>query len=368
MTKTLNKYNSAFILGSIMENIENIITIKDQNLNYIACSKECMKFLKINKDDKIINKSIYEIFSPENAKIIANLSNQTLKTQKPQTCIVHHLNKILKITSTPISNNGIENGIISITKDITAEENLKNSLIEKNTRESCRELYLANLAHDLKNPLLAQITSLELISKGMFGDLTPEQSEMLDCTIESAKFMREMLRSILTSYKYENGKLILEKSYFDIKELLQHCINETKGQTCEKNIKIITTTKGLKKPELYADKTHIRRIITNLLNNSLNYAFSDSEIHIDIFSKGKNIGLSIENSSPEIPQEIRDNLFDKYFTGAQKFQDTSFGLGLSIVKQIVDAHNGRIYLEANGTRNRFTVEIPIDKKQGKPEG
>ena len=70
--------------------------------------------------------------------------------------------------------------------------------------EKQRDIFISTLTHDLKNPLQAQISSMELLNSGMFGKLNSEQQEMLNLTIESAKYMREMLCTIFTTYKYEN--------------------------------------------------------------------------------------------------------------------------------------------------------------------
>ena len=80
---------------------------------------------------------------------------------------------------------------------------MQNTDLEKHI-ESQKELFLATLTHDLKTPLQAQIKSLELLSNGNFGMINKSQKEIVDMIIESSVFMREMLYSVLLTYKYEN--------------------------------------------------------------------------------------------------------------------------------------------------------------------
>lgn len=69
--------------------------------------------------------------------------------------------------------------------------------------------------------------------------------------------------------------------------------------------------------------------------------------------------FGFDNRSPLIPDHIRLNIFDKYVTGAKSFKLSGIGLGLYFSKKVVDAHNGNIYLEANGENNKFVFEIPL---------
>ena len=81
-----------------------------------------------------------------------------------------------------------------------------------------KNLFLATLSHDLKNPLQAQISTLELFNKGAFGELNNTQKEILEMMLESSKYMRTMLYSLLKTCKENNGIIYLEKKYFDIKK------------------------------------------------------------------------------------------------------------------------------------------------------
>ena len=212
----------------------------------------------------------------------------------------------------------------------------------------------------MKNPILAQISCLEMMLKGSFGTLTPEQKEILEITVESSKYMKDLLYSILKSYKYDNGALKLEYRDFNVDTLINKCMNEAIGLASEKNIELVyKSTLTEEEKEIIADKKHIRTIISNMINNGLSYGFSGTDYVITTFKKDNNIAFSFENSSPEIPEEIKNHIFDKYVTGASKYHKIGFGLGLYISKKIVDEHKGKIYLTTEGTRNKFTVEIPF---------
>lgn len=215
-----------------------------------------------------------------------------------------------------------------------------------------KELFFATLAHDLKNPIQAQLLSLKMLIGGAFGELNPKQKDILGIILESSNYMHSMLISILNSYKIDNNGICLEKKEFWADELIQNCLNETKAFAQSKNIKVIYEPC---KKVIYADNIQLRRVISNLLNNSLNYSFKNSNLVISTSVDGENIKFSFANNSPEIPIEIKEHIFDKYVSGTL----TGIGLGLYLSRRVVEAHNGRIYLEANGTSNKFIFEIPM---------
>ena len=114
-----------------------------------------------------------------------------------------------------LSNNDVS-GLITIVKNIDNEKILENR----------KSLFLATLSHDLKNPLLAQISSLDLFSKGTFGELNETQKEIIDLILESSQYMRDMLYSLLKAFKDNHGSIKFERQNFDVYKLISKIIKE----------------------------------------------------------------------------------------------------------------------------------------------
>ena len=342
--------NSKF--NTLLEHVPMIVYMKDDKGNYITSSKYGKKFIDKHIDPYIGDLEIefnesQDLIRNEDLKVIE--TSQTLITEKTATDKkgIRHSYRVIKA---PVYRKKAGmNGLVTIVQNIDAEK--------QNAEQ--QELFLAELTHDMKNPILAQISCLEMMLKGSFGTLTPEQKEILEITVESSKYMKDLLYSILKSYKYDNGDLKLEYRDFNVDILINKCMNEAIGLASEKKINLIYESElTADEKEIIADKKHIRTIVSNMINNGLSYGFSNTDYVIRTFKKGNNIAFSFENGSPEIPEHIKNNIFDKYVTGASKYHKIGFGLGLYISKKIVDEHKGKIYLTTDGTRNKFTVEIP----------
>jgi len=341
------------VINSLLENMPMLAFMKDCNNNYITGSKYAKKFfqegidaytgsININMNDAL-NIIEYEDDYVKNEKA-AVIKEKSCKSKDGH----EHWYKIYKA---PIFDADNEiNGIVSIAQNIDIEKQL----------ELQKELFLATLTHDLKTPLQAQISSLELLSKGTFGKVNESQREILAMILESADFMKEMLYSILSVYKYENGMVKLDKEFFDIDKLIQICIKEASHLAEEKNIKI-EYNNCTKDKMVYADVSQIRRVIANMLNNAINYAYKNTKIFVTFSDDNDSFIVKIGNTSAPIPPNIGNHIFDKYVSGSDIGKRRGIGLGLYFCKMVMDAHNGKILLNANDTNNEFVIELPKNR-------
>ena len=470
--------NSQVLVEAIMDNCDDIISLKDLDCRFIACNKAFLGLLNVTKA-QVIDKHISEVFLPVTSELIYKHFQETLITKEQSSFVFevngNNYNKIIRQTNIPIVENGVITKILSISKDISQEENLRqryseksyqlNTLLEhiplivylkdanlnfmmgsklakdflkngtdntvpgvvidlehlfdisaeedrqvietkqalyaekivrsvdgtdhwyrickapildedellgiivivknidiEKKREAQKEMFLATLTHDLKNPIQAQLMSLKLISEGQFGNLTPDQHEIVDMIIESANYMQDMLYTILRTYKFENGIIKLQKSSFDINSMMITCLNEITALAKDKNIRINFDNLALGEM-LFADMHQLRRVIANLLNNAVNYAYSDSEVIVRISQKDKNLLFEFTNYSDPIEKDIQDKIFDKYVTGSGPYQKTGIGLGLYFAKKVIDAHNGTIAIDSEGCVTTFKFELPIHDAQ-----
>ena len=224
--------------------------------------------------------------------------------------------------------------------------------------ESQKDLFIATLVHDLKNPLLAQISCIDQCCKGLFGKLNDTQKEILSITLESANYMKDMLYTLINTYKYDNGNIKLNIKETNIAELIKTCIREIKSLAKERNLNLIFTSNlNDKDATADVDLKQIRRVISNLLNNGVNYAYKNTDFNISLETDGEFLKIAMENIGPPIDEETQEHLFEKYISKANRFQKVGFGLGMYLSKQIMEAHGGSISYQGNGDFCKFILEI-----------
>ena len=352
-----------------MENCQDIITVKDLDYNYTTCNRAFLKLFNFPHESEVLGKNIKEILPEETISVIEKYYVDLIKNRDTVNfTFIFQTNdkeKVISQLAIPFVEDGEITGILSISKDITTEENLKQKLLEmvcklnetldlKKKLEDQKELFMATLTHDLKNPVQAQLMSLKMLKNGTLGTLTSEQSDILDILLESSEYMQNMLFTILQTYKFDYGVIRLEKQKINIDKLMKDCLNEIYAFAKSKNIKILYKCNT---EEIIADKSQLRRVISNLLNNALKYSFKNSELKINIFPKGDIVTFVFENEGDPIPRDIKEHMFDKYVTSKQK---TGTGLGLYFSKRVIEAHGGEIYLSTSGCLCKFVFKLPIN--------
>ena len=218
--------------------------------------------------------------------------------------------------------------------------------------------YIATLIHDLKTPVTAQITAIELLLNNTFGTLNDGQKEILEQIKQSCEYSKNLIYCILDTYLYENDQLKPKLEKFQWNKLVDNVISETNTLAEEKSQKIITKCE-IKEKEMFADKFQLKRVIINLISNAIKYGFSNSTIEIKTTEDTNNIIFNVKNSSKYINRENINNLFDKFIRDKSKENEISCGLGLYLVKQIVTAHKGRVFGECKKSGEcNFGFSIP----------
>ena len=230
-----------------------------------------------------------------------------------------------------------------------------------------RETYIATLSHDLKTPTIAQVRALELMLSGQFGEFNQEQKEMLKLTLDSCNYMYDMVYTLLSTYKFENGDISLNFSSLNFTKVVKESIKEVLNLAQENSVTVDFSEKSVYK--IVADKIEMKRVVINLLSNAINYAFQNSRVSISVKISGKNLEFYVKNSSPYIEPSAMNGLFRKYVSHSDKFNKVGVGLGLYLSKKIVEAHGGKIIAKSfKNQSNIFGFSIPLDCSfDSKPE-
>lgn len=239
-------------------------------------------------------------------------------------------------------------GYVLVIRDITAFKEI----------ESQKETFVATLTHDLKTPTGAQIMALELLLKGTFGKLTDEQEEIIKDTLNSNRYMFNMVSTILSTYKFENGNISLKREEINISELVKNCYSELKYIIEDKKQEVVFEFEH-DNILAYADSMEIKRVIINLLSNAIYYSLEGGRITIRASENEDEIKVVFIDNGRGLNKEDVSNLFNKYTSYAKKFRQIGTGLGLYLSKQIIEAHRGRIFAESEeGKGSTFGFYLP----------
>lgn len=221
---------------------------------------------------------------------------------------------------------------------------------------------LSIAAHDLKNPLNAILG----LSKMIMDDSsdTGQTKEAAGLIYNSSQKMFELIVKILDSAAIELGKIKLKKTTVDLLSLTKSVISSNKKLAGKKGQNLVLSSKGYDFI-VSADLIRIQDAIDNIISNAIKYSPFNKEIKIHIEKKNKAIWFSVADEGPGIADEDKSMLFEKFqrLKAKPTGGESSTGLGLYIVKQTIEMHQGSIWVESNlGAGSRFIFKIPVYEK------
>ena len=213
------------------------------------------------------------------------------------------------------------------------------------------------VTHDLKTPIYAEICALELLNKKR-DKIDCIQTEIISDILSAAKYMKNLVENITQKYKVENENLVLQKTQCSLKDIVISCIEDTKYLFEEKFIRYILNCSA-KNLYAYMDELEIKRVVHNLIINTIEHGIAKSKVIMDIKESEKFLIFSITNFGTGLEIKNSDDIFLKYVSYADKHKKVNSGLGLYIAKKIIDAHCGKIKVESEANKYvKFTFSIP----------
>lgn len=223
-----------------------------------------------------------------------------------------------------------------------------------------REVFISILNHDLKIPTLAQIRALELLLDESEGHINKSQKEIIDLTLTSCRYMYEMLSTLLSAYKYENNDIILYFENTDLLRLVEACCAKSKKDLENKNIRVVISSKE-NLPGIPADKLQVKKAFENIIDYAISSANENTDIICDFKKCDGKISISITFESPYVSSEKLNNMFNMYTSPAENLDKVGSALRLYLAKQIIEAHNGNVFIQDNQTTGCI-IELPCINK------
>jgi signal transduction histidine kinase len=244
-------------------------------------------------------------------------------------------------------------------------------IISKEVAEAANQAkseFLANMSHELRTPLNAVIGFSEVLRDKYFGELNEKQADYVNDILESAKHLLSLINDILDLSKVEAGKMELEPSQVNIKDLLDNSLVMIKEKAHKHRIGLdIKIPEEMSDLEIQADERKLKQIIFNLLSNAVKFTPDGGKISMTaqstIINQQSSIQISVADTGIGIAPEDHEKIFDEFYQvkGDMKDKTPGTGLGLPLTKRLVEMHGGRIWVESKGEGkgSTFSFVIPV---------
>ncbi len=295
--------------------------IKDEHLLSLVRS--------VPAEGAMVRKDI-ELFSPDEA---------TLRVLRASSAVVE-------------DNNGNTVGMVAILNDVTRQRQI----------EKLKSDFVAQVSHELRTPLVAVEHSLGLVQEKTTGPLSNEQEKFLDMARRNLKRLTLLVNDLLDLSQLETGKVRLVREPCSLEKIIQDTLASLKPWADTKSIILTHHIQG-DLPQVEADANKIIQVLVNLVSNAIKFTPAKGTISVEAERfEDKEIKILVQDTGIGIPAEELQKVFERFYQvrSSQGTEVKGTGIGLTITKEIVELHGGKIWVESEvGKGTKFIFTLPV---------
>jgi PAS domain S-box-containing protein len=342
-------------------------------LFYIAVEPDGeFRFLSVSHDflvatglgrEQVVGSLVRDVIPPPSLDMVLNHYREAIRSGQPvrweEESSYPAGQRYGEVAVTPLYDaSGIATHLIGIVHDISERKRMEEERAEADRR---KDEFLSLLGHELRNPLAAVVTAVQLLSSGVTEAERASLNEMMG---RQLKLMQRLLDDLLDLNRITHGHIHLKKECVDLAEFLQHVTGPTQSTTAERRQELILRLPA-EVVRFMADEARLEQIVINLLSNASKYTEPGGTIELSGAREGSEVVLRCKDNGRGIPPEMLQKIFEP-FTRVEPLADSrgeaSLGIGLTLVKRLVELHQGRISVESGGfgRGSQFSVRLPVE--------
>lgn len=249
--------------------------------------------------------------------------------------------------------------------DVTEERKREFDLREANARlmdmDRIKSEFLNTAAHELRTPITVVHGYSTLVRDLGLDNLTEQQSEYIHAAIQGTEMIMEFVEDLLDLARMKSGTLELKLEEKEIMEPIREVYKVFAPFASQKGVMLVmdATEEDIR---ACFDHEKVERVLINLIGNAMKFTPEGGTIGILVDRAGDEVRISVTDNGPGIPQECLPRIFEEYYQIDPDDSRPGSGLGLPICKRIVEAHNGRIWVNSQLSRgSRFTFSLPVPR-------
>ena len=239
----------------------------------------------------------------------------------------------------------------STVRELTNSFNRMASELERT--EMLRSDFINNFSHEFKTPIVSIAGFAKVLKRGNLNE--EKRKECLDIIEEESLRLSQMATNVLNLTKVENQSILTDVSEYNLSEQIRTCVLVLENKWSKKHIDL-----SLPDEEYYvkANEELLKQVWINLIDNAIKFSKDYGIVDIQIGKDGESIHITVSNDGEEIPENAREKIFNKFYQADESHATEGNGVGLAVVKKIVDLHGGNVSVSCADGRTAFTVSLP----------
>ncbi len=306
---------------------------------------------------KIIRHMNIPVFEGDRIVAVAGVGN---KEENYDESDVRQLTLLMEGMWRQVQRKRAEDSLKKYAEDLAmANEELSKANEELKSLDRMKDDFLSNVSHEFKTPLTSIKGYSQLILDGTLGDINDQQKKAMDTVIRNSDRLRRLVDSLLYLSRAQVGRMSYYFEKLQLEELINNCIHDQLLQAKNKGVILRTEIEDI--PPVRADKDKLIDVLTNLIDNALKFTSEGGQIIIAARKVPRGVHIEVKDTGIGIPADNIPHLFQRFYqvdsSASRRYGGT--GLGLYIARTIVEAHEGKIWIESEeGKGTTVHVELP----------
>ena len=340
---------------AILESIADGVVVFDTQGSAIQANPALSNLINVPLND-ILDTTVNDLVkaSPMDAKNKGTLAGLLTKPSRQHTSYrVEWGRKTLSISSSQVlDRDSSEVGTVAVFRDFTKEAEL----------EKMKSAFVAMVSHELRTPLSAILGYAEIFMEQIYGPLNEKQINMTNRIVSNTRRLLSLINDLLDQAQMEAGKLRIKYDTLRPKDLLENLHSVMDKLTTDKGLSLTSELDPNMPETLTGDSARLQQILINLVNNAVKFT-EKGTIHVQLSKLDEQRwGISVQDTGKGIPKDEIDHIFDAFrqIEGTTTRVHGGFGLGLSIVKQLVNLMGGDVSVESEPEKgSTFSIALPF---------
>jgi PAS domain S-box-containing protein len=255
-------------------------------------------------------------------------------------------------------------GYTAIGRDVTEQKRAEEQLREaREETDRLKQEFFELVSHDLRTPLTSIKGFSDMLLAGQAGELSDDAKDFVGVITRNTSRLERLVDDLLLVAQLDAGTFALKSGEVDLREVLAECIEAARPLAMSKTIDLTLDAEPV--GTYTGDGHRLGQLLENLISNALKYTPEGGQVSTRLSRANGDVQIEVQDSGIGIGSEDQEYLFDRFFRATTAKQESipGVGLGLTIVKAIVDAHRGRVEVESEeGRGTTFRVQLPLETR------
>ena len=252
---------------------------------------------------------------------------------------------VLQLATVPLPDGGVLQTCLDVSDTARVERALRERNEALETAGRLKSEFIANVSYELRTPLNAIIGFAEILANQYFGPLSPRQLDYSRGIIESSQRLMALINDILDLATIEAGYMSLDKAPIDVREMLEAVVTLTHERARHQSLALALTCP----PDIgmiEADERRLKQALFNLVSNAIKFTPEGGSIRLEAAIDAGELVFSVSDTGVGIPVDDHARVFEKFERGNPAARESGAGLGLSLVKSLIELHGGTVAIES----------------------